>query len=79
MPDNGRGAGLVRLGDTDFTLEDPSQDIRSRDVYDREANQIGTVHDPYVDQREEGVRLLTVASGGLLGSSIGRTCRMMVA
>ena len=58
---------LVKLGDTDFRLEEPEQDIRGLDVYDDEGNQIGSVEDLYVDTEERQVRFLDVGAGGFLG------------
>ena len=58
---------LVKLGDSDFRLEEPEQDIRGLDVYDYEGNQIGSVEDLYVDTEERKVRFLDVGAGGFLG------------
>lgn len=63
MARDDQGARLVKLSDTDLTLEDPAQDIRGRDVYDREGNRAGIVEDLYVDRRVGEVRFLTIASG----------------
>jgi sporulation protein YlmC with PRC-barrel domain len=68
---------LVRLRDSDFTLEDPWQDIRGHGVYTSDGDQIGTVEDLYVDKDEREVRFLTFESGGFLGTSIGATYRMI--
>ncbi len=61
------GYGLVRLGDTDLTLEDPAHDVRGRQVYSGGGEEIGTVEDLYVDEEEREVRFLGVRAGGLLG------------
>ena len=71
------GDNLVRLRDSDFTLEDPWQDIRGRGVYAADGDQIGTVEDLYVDREEREVRFITFESGGFLGTSIGATYRMI--
>lgn len=68
---------LVRLSDTNFRLEDPWQDIRGRDIYAADGDQIGTVEDLYVDKKERKVRFLAFESGGFLGTSIGATYRMI--
>jgi sporulation protein YlmC with PRC-barrel domain len=64
------GFGLVRLSDSGFTLEDPTQDVRGLDVYDSNGEEIGTVEDLYVDEEERKLRFLDVAAGGFL--SLGR-------
>jgi uncharacterized protein (TIGR02271 family) len=58
---------VAKLSGEAVTLKDPSQDLRGRDVYDRDGNQIGSVGDLYVDAEEYYVRFLDVASGGFLG------------
>ncbi len=70
-------ARLARLSDSDFKLEDPGEDIRGRDVYDRDGDQIGSVADLYVDREERKVRSLMIDSGGFLGTSIGQTHHMI--
>jgi sporulation protein YlmC with PRC-barrel domain len=59
--------GLARLGDSDFVLEDPEQDIRGNEVYDPKRQRIGNVDDLYIDLEEREVRFLEVVDGGLLG------------
>jgi sporulation protein YlmC with PRC-barrel domain len=59
--------GLVRLSDSEFILEDKTQDIRGLDVYDKDGDEIGTVDGLYVDEEERKVRFLDVAAGGFLG------------
>ena len=61
------GFGLVRLSNSEFTLEDPTQDVRGLDVCDNNGEEIGTVEDLYVDEEEQKVRFLDVAAGGFLG------------
>jgi uncharacterized protein (TIGR02271 family) len=58
---------VAKLSGSAVTLEDQSQDLRGRDVYDRDGTQIGSVEDLYVDAEEYYVRFLEVASGGFLG------------
>ena len=58
---------LVKLGDTDLTVADQSQDIRGRKVVDRQGEEIGHVDALVLDDRESKVRFLRVASGGFLG------------
>ena len=59
--------GFVKLSDSDFVFENPEQDIRGKDVYDEDGEQIGSVDDLYVDGREQKVRFLEVGAGGFLG------------
>ena len=61
------GFGLVRLSDSEFILEDQTQDIRGLDVYDSNGDEIGTVEGLYVDTEERQVRFLDVGAGGFLG------------
>lgn len=58
---------LVKLGDTDQTIARGDEDIRGRKVKDKNGEDIGKVDDLLVDVRENKVRFLEVASGGLLG------------
>ena len=58
---------VAKLSGSAVTLEDQSQDLRGRDVYDRNGTQIGSVEDLYVDAEEYYVRFLEVASGGFVG------------
>ncbi len=64
MPDR---AMFVRLGDTNMTPADPSQDIRGRKVIDANGADIGDIDDLLIDDTEKKVRFLQVASGGFLG------------
>ena len=59
--------GLVRLSDTDFRLQEPEQDVRGLDVDDRAGDQIASVADLYVDEKERKVRVLDVGAGSCLG------------
>ncbi len=60
-------AALVKLGDTDLTVADPAEDVRGRAVVDRNGDEVGTVDDLLVDDRENKVRMLRVGAGGFLG------------
>ncbi len=60
---------LSKLGDTDFTVADPEEDIRGRKVVDRSGGEIGEVDALLIDDRETKVRFLRVAAGGFLGIS----------
>lgn len=64
---NDSGFGLVRLSDTEFILEDQTQDIRGLNVYDTGGEAIGTVEHLYVDEEEREVRFLAVGAGGFWG------------
>jgi len=58
---------LLRLGDMNLTVANPSEDIRGRKVIDQAGEELGSVDDLFVDDREKKVRFLQVASGGFLG------------
>lgn len=58
---------LVKLGDSEYRLEAPEQDIRGLDVYDRDGREIGSVEELYIDTEERKVRFLDVGAGGFLG------------
>jgi len=61
------GIGLIRLGDSNFVLANPEDDLRSKDVYDAEGQRLGSVEDLYIDGHEREVRFLEVGAGGFLG------------
>ena len=58
---------LVRLSDTDQTVATGDEDVRGRDVKDRVGEDIGKIDDLLIDESENKVRFLVVASGGFLG------------
>jgi sporulation protein YlmC with PRC-barrel domain len=58
---------LIRLDDTDLTLETPTDDLRGRKVVDRNGDEVGDVDGLVIDERERRVRFLEVGSGGFLG------------
>jgi len=60
-------ATLEKLSDANLTVADPNEDIRGRKVLDKNGDEVGTVDDLLIDDRERKVRLLEVASGGFLG------------
>ncbi|MBW3566491.1 MAG: PRC-barrel domain-containing protein [Proteobacteria bacterium] len=72
---NDSGFGLVRLSDTEFILEDQTQDLRGLDVYDSGGEKIGTVEHLYVHEEENEVRFLGVAAGGFLRPAPGSRIR----
>ena len=64
-------APLRWLSDTELTMADPAEDIRDRKVVDRDSEELGAVYDLLIDDRDQRVHFLEVASGGFLG--IGET------
>ncbi len=58
---------LVKLSDTDETVATGDADIRGRHVKDRHGEDVGKVDDLLIDQAENKVRFVIVASGGFLG------------
>ena len=73
MAQNG-STTLVRLGDTDLTVE-VEDDIRGLHVVDRDGDDIGAVDELLIDEQEKKVRFLEVGSGGFLG--IGEEKRLV--
>lgn len=58
---------LIKLSEIDETIANRDEDIRGRDVKDRDSADLGKVKDLLVDETENRVRFLEVASGGFLG------------
>jgi len=58
---------IVKLGETDQTVSDPAEDIRGRNVLDKDGEEIGKVEALMIDDRENKVRFLQVSAGGFLG------------
>ncbi|MFE6997170.1 PRC-barrel domain-containing protein [Microbacterium sp. NPDC057659] len=58
---------LFKLSETEEIVRRPDEDIRGRDVRDRDGEDLGTVKDLLVDAEEDRVRFIEVASGGFLG------------
>ena len=62
-----QAAALYKLSDVKWQFADPAEDIRRRTVADRLGDEIGTVDDLLIDDRDRKVRFLQVASGSVLG------------
>jgi uncharacterized protein YrrD len=58
---------LHKLGDTKLTVATSSEDIRGRNVKDKDDNDVGKVEDLLIDDGEHKVRFMQVESGGFLG------------
>jgi sporulation protein YlmC with PRC-barrel domain len=71
MAQSEKTATLMRLSDTELTVADPAEDIRDRNVVDRDGAELGDVADLFIDRSDKRVRFLEVTSGGFLG--IGAT------
>lgn len=67
MSERAERGDLVKLSESDRTLEDPSQDLRGKDVYDRNGDQIGSVEHLYMDRQTKEVRYAGAGAGGFLG------------
>jgi sporulation protein YlmC with PRC-barrel domain len=67
MAQNETQTTLLRLSDTELTVANPAEDVRGRNIIDKDGETIGEVSDLIVDNRETHVRFLEVASGGLFG------------
>ncbi|CAN5455051.1 hypothetical protein BH09MYX1_BH09MYX1_26820 [soil metagenome] len=61
---------LHTMKEMHVTPRDPAQDIRSRKIVDTRGEPLGKIEALLVDDQEDKVRFLRVASGGFLG--IGR-------
>ncbi|MDQ2756824.1 MAG: PRC-barrel domain-containing protein [Actinomycetota bacterium] len=60
-------ATLHTLGDRGQTVAGSANDVRGREVKDKDGDGIGKVADLLVDDRQEKVRFLLVEHGGFLG------------
>ncbi len=60
-------ANLYKLSDSTLTVADPAEDIRGRRIVDSVGEEVGTVDDLMIDDREGKVRFLLAGSGGFLG------------
>ena len=59
---------LDPLTSSGLELEDPSTDLRNREVLDREGQQVGTVSDMLIEPPRRVARMLVLeTAGGLLG------------
>lgn len=67
MTSNDDNATLYTLGDRGQTIEGGADDIRGREVKDKDGEGIGRVADLLIDEREKKVRFLLVEHGGFLG------------
>jgi sporulation protein YlmC with PRC-barrel domain len=60
-------AALSRLADSGETIANGDEDVRGRDVLDKDGEQIGKVEGLLIDNQERKVRFLIVEHGGFLG------------
>jgi sporulation protein YlmC with PRC-barrel domain len=60
-------ATLYTLGDRGQTVDGSANDVRGREVKDKNGDGIGKVADLLVDDREQKIRFLLVEHGGFLG------------
>ena len=58
---------LRKLRDTDQTISSADEDIRGRTVKDKDGRDIGKIEGLMVDDVEQKVRFIEVATGGFLG------------
>jgi sporulation protein YlmC with PRC-barrel domain len=68
-------ATLRKLSDSILIVAFPEDDVRGRKVFDRHGEEVGEVDDLIIDDQEQKVRFMQVASGGFLG--IGETKLMI--
>src|SRR5690349_11966486 len=64
-------ADLCKLSDTLLMISDPAADVRGRKVLDKDGEEIGSIDDLMIDEREMHIRFLRVVTGGFIG--IGET------
>jgi sporulation protein YlmC with PRC-barrel domain len=70
---SGTNATLYTLGDRGQTVDGSANDVRGREVRDKDGNGIGKVADLIVDDREGKIRFLLVEHGGFLGFAQAKT------
>jgi sporulation protein YlmC with PRC-barrel domain len=58
---------LVKLRDSEQTVADRKKDIRGRQVVDKDHKPLGKIDALLLDEKENRIRFLEVASGGFLG------------
>jgi sporulation protein YlmC with PRC-barrel domain len=58
---------LDPLTSSGLELDDPSRDLRGRNVVDEDGNDVGTVADMLIDPQLRVPRLLMLETGGMLG------------
>jgi sporulation protein YlmC with PRC-barrel domain len=57
--------GITHSG---LELADPAMDLRGRDAYDRNGEQVGTINDVLIDPDQRKARMIEISTGGgLLG------------
>ena len=64
---------LSRLGDHDMTVSSTDEDIRGRAVKDKDGKDVGRIEGLMVDDAEQKVRFMEVATGGFLGLGESKT------
>lgn len=62
-----KNAKLIKLSESDQTVATPEEDIRGLNVKDKDGEDLGRIDDLLIDDGENKVRFLEVASGGFLG------------
>jgi sporulation protein YlmC with PRC-barrel domain len=67
--------GMVNLRDSALTLADPRDEVTGMMVQDPQGNELGEVDGLIIDELERRVRMLIVASGGVMG--IGQQKRLV--
>jgi sporulation protein YlmC with PRC-barrel domain len=58
---------LIRLIDSNITFAHLSDDIRGKDIFDRNSNKIGVVDALFIDEKEKKIRLIRAVSDGSMG------------
>jgi sporulation protein YlmC with PRC-barrel domain len=58
---------LVKLDDVGETVADKAEDVRGRQVIDKDGRSLGKIHALLIDDKERKVRMLEVETGGFLG------------
>ncbi len=58
---------LVKLGDAGEDVADKNEDVRGRQVIDKDGRRLGKVDALLIDDKKQKVRLLQIESGGFLG------------
>jgi sporulation protein YlmC with PRC-barrel domain len=70
MPNTTDAPALFSLNDEPYDVKNPAEDVRNRTVVDRNGDEIGSVDDLLIDDREHKVRFLRIKEGGLLGIGV---------
>ena len=58
---------LVELDDIGETVSDKDEDIRGRQIIDKDGHKLGKIDALLIDDKERRVRFLQIESGGFLG------------